>query len=56
MIVVIKDKEQEENSTTFKCFWKKNEITIKLPENDKTEIDCLKYLLKIEEEIKNLPK
>jgi len=56
MIVVIKDKEQEENSTTFKCFWKENEITIKLLESDKTEIDCLKYLLKIEEEIKNLTK
>lgn len=56
MIVVIKDKEQEENSTTFKCFWKEEKITIKLPEEDKNEIDCLKYLLKIEEEIKNLPK
>jgi hypothetical protein len=56
MIVVIKEKEQEKNSTTFKCLWKEKEITIKLLESDKTEIDCLKYLLKIEEEIKNIKK
>lgn len=57
MLAIIKEKKQDDISTVFTCVWRTDiPITVKLPEPNKTEIDCLKYLLKIEEEIKDLDK
>ena len=57
MLAIIKEKKQDKVSTVFTCVWRTDiPMIVKLPEPNKTEIDCLKYLLKIEEEIKDLNK
>jgi len=56
MLAVIKEKKQDDVSTAFTCVWKEDvPMIVKLPQPNKTEMDCLKYLLKIEEEIAQLP-
>ena len=57
MLAIIKEKKQDDISTVFTCVWRTDiPMIVKLPEPNKTEIDCLKYLLKIEEEIEELNK